>query len=73
MTVYTTIEQHGYGKQNYYWNEYRIEGDKVVKYRCNRRKFFDGYESYWDETERAVDSWDLDDPDMPEWLKKYVA
>ena len=63
MVIYTTQEWKGYGKQNYYWNEYRLEGDEVVKYKCHRQKFFD---------EERVESWGINDSDMPGWLKQYV-
>ncbi len=70
--IYMTNEWKGYGKQNYYRNEYRLEDGKVAKYLCRRFKFFDGRESNWAENERKVASWKLGDSGMPEWLHKYL-
>ena len=72
MVIYRTQEWKGHGKQNYYWHEYRLEGNEVVKYKCNRSKFFDGDENTWNESEREVESWPLDDNSMPEWLRKHL-
>ena len=72
MTIYVTKEWKGFGKQNYYWHEYRHEGSEVVKYKCNRAKYFDGRENNWRENEQIVDSWAIDDPNMPNWLKRHV-
>ena len=72
MTIYTTHEWKGYGKQNYYWNEYRLEGNKIQKYKCNRHKFFDGHENNWEKREELVEAWTLDYPNMPKWLHQYI-
>lgn len=72
MTIYTTNEYKGYSKHEYYHYEYRVEGDEVTKYKCYRRKFFDGKENEWEEEERIDQSWALDDPSIPEWLKQYL-
>ena len=72
MTIYTTNEWAGFGKQNYFWNEYRLEGNEVVKYKCHRYKFFDGHESDWEHEETIEARWDIDDSTMPEWLKQYI-
>ena len=71
-TIYTTNEWNGYGKQNYYWNEYRLEGNSIVKYKCNRHKFFDGNENNWEESETEVESWNINESNLPNWLREYI-
>lgn len=68
MNIYTTNEWPGYGKQNFYHNEYRLEGNEVVKYLC-RRYVLSGDKDRNLQEEKYTESWKLNDPDMPDWLK----
>lgn len=72
MIIYKTNEWKGYGKQNYYWNEYRLEGGRVVKYKCHRYKHFDGDENEWEFSESYETTWSMNDPEMPSWLRNYI-
>lgn len=72
MTIYTTHEWKGFGKHNFYWYEYRLEGTTVTKYKCNRYKFFDGKENTWCKEESVVESWSVNDSNMPEWLRQHL-
>ncbi len=72
MIIYRTREWKGHGKQNYSWNEYHLEADKVIKFACHRSKFFDGKENNWEESAKKVASWLVDDLNMPEWLHKFI-
>lgn len=70
MLIYQT-NSWGYGKTKY-WNEYRKEGDTIYKYKCSKYKHFDGRENEWLENESLEESWDVNDPNIPEWLKQYI-
>ena len=72
MVIYTTQEWKGSGKQNYYWNEYRHEGDEVIKVRCHRYKHFDGNENNWGREETVLEKWSVNDTSLPEWLRQYL-
>ena len=72
MTIYVTEQWNGYGKQNYYWNEYRLEGNEVVKYKCHKQKFFNGDESNWEQEEQVTATWPINDSSMPGWLRNYI-
>lgn len=72
MTIYTTQDRPGYSKNERFWNDYRLEGDTVTKYRCRSDKFFDGKENVQEYDEQEIESWNTEDPNMPEWIKQYI-
>lgn len=73
MTIYTTDADKRSDKQNIFYNEYRTEDGKIVKYRCHRHKNSIGDEGTWIASEEMVDSWAFDDPALPEIIRKHIA
>ncbi len=66
--IYTTNEWITYGRQSLFYNQYQEKGqkgDKIVEY-TNVVE-----ENTWNNSEQVVECWSIDDPNMPEWLKKY--
>lgn len=72
MLLYKTKEYKGYGKQNYNWYEYMLECDNIVKYKCNRHKFFDGHENSWETSKDVFEIIPKDAPYVPDWLRKRI-
>lgn len=72
MTIYVTNGWACYGKHNYYWNEYRLEGNEVAKYKWRRQKFFEGDENNWGNDEQVEEFWSIDHPNLLGWLKQYM-
>ena len=72
MTVYKTKELCGYREQNYRWVGYRLERGKVAKYKCRRREISDGSGIRLTEDETRIALWSINDPEIPEWLRKYL-
>jgi len=65
--IYITSEWSE-NNSSYYHYEYRDEGTCVVKYKCLRN----GVASVHKCKREKVDVWQKGDPDMPEWLKRYI-
>ncbi len=72
MTVYTTCDHMRDGNRRYYHNEYRTEGEEVVKYICHQQMNLDDKGEKWLTLEESVDSWNYDDPDLPELVRKEM-
>ncbi|MBE5911946.1 hypothetical protein [Pseudobutyrivibrio sp.] len=70
--IHKTNTWKGHGKQNYYHNEYFEEGTKIIMYKINEFKSFDGKENKWNTVKNAVKFWDKSDINLPEWLKKKL-
>lgn len=71
-TIYITEKWSGFGKQNYYWHEYRYEAPEINLFKCHKWKIFDGNENSWMEDEKLIETWTAQDPNMPEWLRQYL-
>lgn len=49
-----------------------LEGDNIVKYKCNRHKFFDGHENSWETNKDVLEIIPKDAHYIPNWLRKRI-
>ena len=69
--IYVTDPYDGPGNSSSCYR-YEQDGDKVTKYRVTCSKFFNGEENVKQKDVTEVDSWDIHDSDMPDWLNQYL-
>ena len=69
--IYVTQHSWKFGNTRY-WYKYVLKGNIVTKVKCSTSKFFDGRENIREKYEEDVESWEIGDPKMPEWLYKFI-
>ena len=70
--VYKTNEQRDHIEENYHWYEYRLKGDIIYKYRCQKQKVLDNNKSSWITEEIKEETWIADSPYLPDFLKQMI-
>lgn len=68
--IYET--QHRGGSKKEKWYEYHQDGSTITKTRHRMWKIFDGRENTWESEVEEVESWEVGDDDIPEWLLEYI-
>ena len=72
MISYTTKKFLSHRTLKTYWYEYRQEGDVIAKYRCIRQPIMNERKVDQNESEEFYCSWNIDDPTMPDWLRRHI-
>ena len=72
MLVYKTKEQSDIEKLNYYWDEYHLVKNSVNKFKCHKFYISNGNKGEWQEEKELEIEWDINDPNIPEWLSDYI-
>ena len=70
--VYKTGEHNDHIEENCHWYEYRLKGDFINKYRCEKHKIIDRNKTSWITEETKEEVWLADSPFLPGFLKQVI-
>lgn len=70
--VYKTNERKDYIEENCHWYEFRLKGDIIYKYRCQKQKILGKDKNIWTIKESIEETWVADSPLLPDFLKKKI-
>ncbi len=70
--LYKTNNRNDHTEEKYHWFEFRLKGDVIYKYRCQKQKVLENNKNSWITEEIIEETWLADSSYLPEFLKQII-